>query len=69
MMNKRAEEFWKVVYKQKAGDNFIAARKTGMTLLMNNYQYIWGYRWRDTQTLNIGELVYIIEKPRLVRHW
>lgn len=68
VMNKGAEELCKAVYEPKAGDNSIATRKTRMILLVNNCQYIWGYRWSNTQIVDIGERVYVVEKPRLVRH-
>lgn len=65
--NERAKELCKTAYKPGAGDNFVAIRKAWMTLPVSNRQYIWGDGWKDAQTVNIDESVYVIEKPRLVR--
>lgn len=40
-----------------------------MTLSMSNGQYIWGHRWQDAQTVDVGDFVNMVEELRLVWYW
>lgn len=67
MVNERAKELRKAVYEPGTRDYLVAVGKSWMILTVRNSQYIWSHRWRDTQTLNICELVDVMEKLRFVR--
>lgn len=40
-----------------------------MNFFVSNGQYIWGHRRRDAQTVDIDDLVDVVEKSRFVWCW
>ncbi len=66
-MNEGAKKLCKAAYEPRAGDYFKAAGKSWMTLTVCNPQYIWCHGWRDTQTMDVGEPIHVVEKLSLIR--
>lgn len=69
MVNKGTKKLCKAAYKPRACDYLVAVRESWITFFVSNSQYILSHKWRDTQTMDIGEPVYMVEKFRLVKRW
>lgn len=67
VVNKGAKKLFKTMYEPKARDYLIVARQSWMTLLVRNSPYILSHGWKDTQIVDVGEAIYMVEKLRIFR--